>query len=352
MIPEILQLITQVAIVVFIVGSMAAMGLRLTIPKIVEPLRDVRLMAALLVANFVVVPAAAIAAGRLLPMEPAAASAVILIGCAAGAPFLPKLAQLACGNVALAVGAMVLLMVVTVFYAPIVVPLAVPGATVDAGQIARSLIVLMLVPLGIGLVVRARYPGLADDWVGPAGQASSAGLLIGISAAILLTWQDILGAIGTWIFIGTALVLGTGLLAGWLAGGAGPRIACYWASRRPSGTSPPRSWWRAQSAATPSSTRSSAHSSSRSSSSSSPARWGGAMRPRLYPRLPRRDRALRPRLNPITTSAVRCPARPGPAAPGAGSGCGARRPPTRASRRGRARPARTMSRSAGLPTPP
>ncbi|HYO44382.1 MAG TPA: bile acid:sodium symporter [Candidatus Limnocylindrales bacterium] len=218
MIPEILQVITQVAMVVFIVGSMAAMGLGLTIPRIVEPLRDVRLVVALLVANFIVVPAAAIAAGRLLPMEPAAASAVILIGCAAGAPFLPKLAQLARGNVALAVGGMVLLMVVTVFYAPIVVPLVIPGATVDAGQIARSLIVLMLLPLGIALVVRARYPGLADDWVGPVGQASSAGLLLGISAAILLTWQDILGSIGTWVFIGTALVLVTGLVAGWLAG--------------------------------------------------------------------------------------------------------------------------------------
>ena len=223
MIPEMLQVITQVAMVVFIVGSMAAMGLGLTIPAIVEPLRDVRLVVALLLANFVVVPAAAIAVGRLLPMEPAAASAVILIGCSAGAPFLPKLAQLARGNVALAVGGMVLLMVVTVFYAPIVVPLAVPGATVDAGQIAQSLIVLMLVPLGIGLVVRARYPGLADDWVGPVGQASSAGLLIGIAAAILLTWQDILGAIGTWIFVGTALVLVTGLLAGWLAGWNRPR---------------------------------------------------------------------------------------------------------------------------------
>ena len=218
MIPEILQVITQVAMVVFIVGSMAAMGLGLTIPGIVEPLRNLRLVIALLVANFVVVPAAAIAAGRLLPMEPAAASAVILIGCAGGAPFLPKLAQLARGNVALAVGGMVLLMVVTVFYAPIVVPLVVPGATVDAGQIARSLIVLMLLPLGIGLVVRARYPGLADDWVGPVGQASSVGLLIGISAAILLTWQDILGSIGTWIFVGTALVLVTGLVAGWLVG--------------------------------------------------------------------------------------------------------------------------------------
>ena len=112
---------------VFVVGSTAAMGLGLTIARIVEPLRDLRLVTALLVVNFVVVPATAVVATRLLAMTPAAASAVALLGCVAGAPFLPKLAQLARGDVAIAVGSMVLLMVVTVGYAPLVVPLAVPG---------------------------------------------------------------------------------------------------------------------------------------------------------------------------------------------------------------------------------
>jgi hypothetical protein len=41
---------------------------------------------------------------------------LLLLGCAAGAPFLPKLADLAKANLGFAVGAMVLLMVVTVVY--------------------------------------------------------------------------------------------------------------------------------------------------------------------------------------------------------------------------------------------
>ena len=218
MLTETLQVITKVAMLVFVVGSMAAMGLGLTVPRIVRPLRDLRLVAALLVVNFVVVPAAAIASARLLPMEPAAATAVVLIGCVGGAPFLPKLAQLAKSNLALAVGAMVLLMVVTIGYAPIVVPLAVEGATVDPLAIAQSLLLFMLIPLGLGLFVRARYPELADDWVGSAGQASTVGLLLGISCALLLTWREVVGAIGTWVFVGLAVVLVVGLLAGWLAG--------------------------------------------------------------------------------------------------------------------------------------
>jgi hypothetical protein len=45
-----------------------------------------------------------------------------------GAPFLPKLAQISKGNLAFAVGLMVLLMVITVGYLPIVLPLLLPGS--------------------------------------------------------------------------------------------------------------------------------------------------------------------------------------------------------------------------------
>ena len=218
MISEILLTVTQVGMLTFVVASMAAMGLGLTIERIVQPLREVRLVLLLLLANFVIVPGVAIAAGRLLPMEEAAATAVILIGCCAGAPFLPKLAQLAKGDVALSVGAMVLLMVVTVGYAPIVVPLVVEGADIAPWDIASSLIVTMLIPLGIGLFVKARYEGLADEWVAKVAGVSSVGLVIGMVAALLVTWQDIIGAIGSWIFIGTAVVLVTGLVSGYLAG--------------------------------------------------------------------------------------------------------------------------------------
>jgi BASS family bile acid:Na+ symporter len=215
---ESLVLVTKVGMFLFIVAGMAAMGLSLTVPRIVEPLRDLRVVALLLVANFVAVPAVAVAAARILPMDDAASTAVILVGCCAGAPFLPKLAQLARGDTALAVGGMVLLMVVTVFYAPIVVPLAVEGATVDAWDIASSLIVLMLIPLALGLVAKARYEDFADGIVTQVGQISNMGLLLGIVAALLVSWRDVVGAMGSWIFIGVAIVLVAGVLAGYLAG--------------------------------------------------------------------------------------------------------------------------------------
>jgi BASS family bile acid:Na+ symporter len=218
MIDEVLLLVTQVGMFLFIVAGMAAMGLSLTVPRIVEPLRDGRMVALLLLANFVAVPAVAVAATRLLPMDESAATATVLVACCAGAPFLPKLAGLAKGDPALAVGAMVLLMVVTVIYAPVVVPLLVEGATVEAWDIASSLIVLMLIPLGLGLFAKARYEDFADSVVAQTGQLSSVGLMVGIVAALLVSWQDVFGAIGSWIFVGVAIVLVAGLGFGYLAG--------------------------------------------------------------------------------------------------------------------------------------
>lgn len=218
MLEQVLTGITQVALLTFVVAGMAAMGLSLTVSQIAQPLRDTRMVVGTVLANFVVVPAVAILSARLLPLDDASAAAVILLGCAAGAPFLPTLARLAAGQAALAVGVMVLLMVVTVAFAPIVVPRAVEGATVSAGDIASSLVLFMLVPLGVGLAVNARYPELAERGAEAASRASSVGLLLGIVSGLLVTWREIVASVGSGIFLGAVIVLITGLAAGFVTG--------------------------------------------------------------------------------------------------------------------------------------
>ena len=67
-------------------------------------------------------------------------------------PFLPKLTQVAKGNLAIAVG----LMVVTIIYMPLIMPLLLQSLEVNPWDIAQSLILIMLVPLTIGLFIKAR----------------------------------------------------------------------------------------------------------------------------------------------------------------------------------------------------
>ncbi len=51
--------VAKVAILTFVLASMVALGLSLTVRQIVEPLRNARLVVLALVSNFVVAPAVA-----------------------------------------------------------------------------------------------------------------------------------------------------------------------------------------------------------------------------------------------------------------------------------------------------
>src|SRR5947208_9528604 len=158
---ELLQKATPVAMLVFVLSSMLAMGLGLTVGEIVAPLRNARLVVLSLLVNFVLMPLAALALADVLRLDQPLGVGLLLLGAAAGAPFLPKLAQIAKGNLAFGVGLMVLLMVVTVGYLPLVLPLLLPGVSVNPAKIASSLFLLMLLPLAGALALKARFADIA-----------------------------------------------------------------------------------------------------------------------------------------------------------------------------------------------
>src|SRR6476659_8532045 len=143
MLMDILSKASTIAMLSFVISSMLAMGVGLSISQIVQPLRSPRLIVVALLSNFVLMPLCAFALSTMLRLDEPLSIGMLLLGCAAGAPFLPKLAELAKGNLPFAVGTMVLLMVVTVGYLPLVLPLLLPGITVEPGKIARSLVLLM-----------------------------------------------------------------------------------------------------------------------------------------------------------------------------------------------------------------
>ena len=68
---------------------------------------------------------------------------------------------------------MVLLMGTTIVYVPIVLPWLLPGVSVNALPIARSLVILMLIPLAIALFIRSRYLEVAESLQGVISTASN-----------------------------------------------------------------------------------------------------------------------------------------------------------------------------------
>src|SRR5690349_13035715 len=105
-----LQRIADLSVFVFVVSTMLTMGLSQPLAEVIAPLRKPLPVALALLVNFALSPLLAIVLCRLVPLQPAHASGIVLAAAAAGAPFLPKLATISRGNAAYSVALMVLLM--------------------------------------------------------------------------------------------------------------------------------------------------------------------------------------------------------------------------------------------------
>jgi BASS family bile acid:Na+ symporter len=214
---EVLEVVSKLAVLVFVVTCMVAAGLGLSVGAVVAPLRRARLVAFAVLANFVVAPALAYALTRLIPLDRSHAIGLLLLGGAAGAPFLPKLAQLARGDHAFSVGLTLLLVVGSVFYMPLVLPLLIPGLAADAWLILKPLLFTMLLPLAAGMIVKNRSERWAArvrpafETVSNVSMVLALVLLIGLNfGAMIGTFGSGAGAVGV-VFVTLSLAVGVAL---------------------------------------------------------------------------------------------------------------------------------------------
>ncbi|MDH4017862.1 MAG: bile acid:sodium symporter [Actinomycetota bacterium] len=221
---NVLSTIVALSGLVFVVSSMLAMGLSLTVSAIIAPLRNVRLVVLALAVNFIAVPALAWGIQAVMDLDQDIYIGLLLMATAAGAPFLPKLAQAAKGDAAFSVGMMVLLMVVTVVYIPLVLPLFLPDVSINPWDIAKSLIFLMLFPLAIGLFMKSRWSSTADGLQPHMAQASSVAILLMLAGGVILQFDSIVSLIGTGGLIAIFVFLLASLGLGLLVGGSDPAI--------------------------------------------------------------------------------------------------------------------------------
>jgi BASS family bile acid:Na+ symporter len=214
-----LSSVSNVVVAVFAVTSMLSVGLSYTVRQIVGPLRSARLVVLALVANFVLVPLLTLAIMRILSLDRELEVGLILLATAAGAPFLVQLVRAAGGDLALSAGLLVLLLVVSIAYMPLVVPLALPGVTVSTGTIAGSLATTMLLPLVVGLAVEAFAPARAERLRPIMRQVSQIALVAVVVTISLANLREILGVFGTGAILAALLMIGGALVVGYATGG-------------------------------------------------------------------------------------------------------------------------------------
>jgi predicted Na+-dependent transporter len=221
---EFLSSIAGIASLLFVVTSMLALSFKLSIQQMTQPLKDIRLVILALLANFVLVPLLALAIIKVFPLDQTLQIGVLLLGTAAGSPFIPKLVQGARGNVPYSVGLMFLIMVVSIFYIPVVLPLLLPGVEINPWDIAKSLIVTMLIPLVIGILIKLHSPDVADHWEPVMSKISSVSILVVWVVGFGLNLSNILNFIGTSGIGAMALLIVGSLVIGFLLGGRDPGV--------------------------------------------------------------------------------------------------------------------------------
>jgi BASS family bile acid:Na+ symporter len=215
----VIETIANLMTLVFVTGSMVSMGLSLTPAEITAPLANLRTVVLALAASFVVAPLAGWGIVLLTGLDGALATGLIVIAAAAGAPFLPKLVQAAKDDVATGVGLMVLLMAATVVILPLLLPWLLTGVVVDSWAIARSLILMMLLPLALALAARARYGAAVEPVQAVCAQAANVALIVLVGLLIVMNFRDMIGLVGSHGLIAALLFYVVVAAVGYLLGG-------------------------------------------------------------------------------------------------------------------------------------
>jgi BASS family bile acid:Na+ symporter len=141
---------------IFIILSMVTLGLSTTVSQVLAPLKDKNLMSRAILANFILVPVLAYLLVTGLHLPAGIALGLILVGTAAGSPFLARANQIPADKRELAGGLGILLTIFSVFYIPIIAPFLVPGESkIDPVLLFITFVIIILIPLFIAMYLRS-----------------------------------------------------------------------------------------------------------------------------------------------------------------------------------------------------
>ena len=175
------------------IGTLLAVGLELAPADLKQTLSDTRPVVVGLLINLLVLPLATILLLTVLTLPTAVAAGVLLSGVCAGGNSAVLLTRNVQGDTAYAVTLLCLLNLLSLLVLPPLLA-AVAGplhlgslpASAVAQQVLSGLLIYMLVPLAVGMSVRARWPAFAARWAPRCARVANLSLLaliLGVLAA-------------------------------------------------------------------------------------------------------------------------------------------------------------------------
>jgi BASS family bile acid:Na+ symporter len=207
-----------------LIQMMVTIGLGVSVGSVAAVAKNAGLVARAAVANYVIVPAAAVGLLLAVGAHPLAAAGIMMAAVCPGAPYGPPFTALAKGDVIAAVGLMVVLSGSSAIVAPVLLRAALPivasgeAIQVDALKLVVILGLSQLLPLGAGLWLRAGRPHFSDRLAGPFKRLSAL-LNLALIVTILVVNFRTLAEVRFTAYSGMVLLIGVSAAAGWLLGG-------------------------------------------------------------------------------------------------------------------------------------
>ena len=178
-----------------LIEMMVTIGLGVTLSDVLRVSRSWSLVARAVLANYILVPAAAVGLLLLFRANPLVAVGFLVAAICPGAPYGPPLTAMAKGNVPVSVGLMVILAGSSAIVAPLLLQFLLPlvagdtPLTISVVKIIGTLLGAQLLPLCVGLLLRHQYPSLADKLRGPAGVLSSSLNLLMLAVILFVQFR-------------------------------------------------------------------------------------------------------------------------------------------------------------------
>src|SRR5262245_38397621 len=150
--------------VIALVVMMLSIGIKVSFRQVLTSARDIRVVGASILANFVLVPLVTVGLLYALHAPALAAVGFLILAVCPGAPVVPPFAAIARGDVTLATGLMVILAASSAILAPGILTVLVgwlapeSDLQINSIDIAKTLLVTQILPLGVGLAFREWAP--------------------------------------------------------------------------------------------------------------------------------------------------------------------------------------------------
>jgi BASS family bile acid:Na+ symporter len=228
--PLLLLLISSIWLIVL------SLGARASVDDVLYVLRRRDLLLRAILAIFIVVPVVAVAVCAFTGLAPEIKVALVTLSVAPVPPILPTKQIKAGASSAYVIGLLVAAAVASIVLTPILVEIAakVLGATaaVSPGQVAKTLLISIGLPLALGVALHRFAPRLAPHVQHYAMGVGAILLLAGLVIILVHAWPGIVELVGDGSVLAIALMSIVGLAAGHLLGGdeIGDRAALAFAA--------------------------------------------------------------------------------------------------------------------------